>query len=274
MRVVGLSFLDADSRLFYERLAETVPIASIIHVTPGSKSASSAPRPGRWRRVARAPQKVLRRHLSRSLRRVWDPSRRPQPDSAPPRIDVPCIPLPSDEVNTSAGVELLKSQAPDVLVTNCCPILKPEVFSVASRAAVNIHYGIAPEYRGQDTIFWALYRKDFERVGVTIHSLDRSVDGGEVLAWAYPDVGPGDDEVTLISRSSEIAAEAMAAVLGEMERGRVRGTPQQRTIRAFARDDRAFWHDALYFVRRRWLHENLSPRTAHVDLACLTAVTG
>jgi methionyl-tRNA formyltransferase len=171
-------------------------------------------------------------------------------------------------------VELLKSLAPDVLVTNCCPILKPEVFSVASRAAVNIHYGIAPEYRGQDTIFWALYRRDFERLGVTIHRIDRSVDGGEVLAWAYPDVEAGDDEVTLTSRSSEVAAEAMSAVLGEMEKGSVRGTPQQLTIRAFGREERAFWHDALYFVRRRWLHEHLSPQTAHVVLACLTAVTG
>jgi len=274
MRVVGMSFLDAYSRLFFERLAEKVPIASIIHITPLSKSASSAPRPGRWRRLARSPQRVLRRHLSRSLRRVWDPSHRPKPDSAPPRIDVPCFPLSCEAVNTPAGVELLKSQAPDVLVTNCCPILKPEVFSVARRAAVNIHYGIAPEYRGQDTLFWALYRRDFERLGVTIHSLDRSVDGGEVLAWAYPDVEPGDDEVTLISRSAEVAAEAFAAVLGEMQRGRVRGTPQQLALRAFGREDRAFWHDALYFVRRRWLHENLSPQTAHVVLACLSVLTG
>jgi hypothetical protein len=269
-----MSFLDTYSRLFFERLAERTPIASIIHITPLAKGARPVPRPGRWGRLARSPKKVLRRHFSRSLRRVWDPSHRPKGDSARPRIDVPYFPLPCEEVNSPAAVELVKSQAPDVLVTNCCPILRPEVFSLASRAAVNIHYGIAPEYRGQDAIFWALYRRDFERVGVTIHSLDRSVDGGEVLAWAYPEVGPEDDEKTLIARSSEVAAEAFASVLHELERGPVHGATQRFTRRAYGRDDRAFWHDALYFVRRRWLHEALSPQTAHVVLACLTAVTG
>jgi len=46
--------------------------------------------------------------------------------------------------------------------------------------AINIHRGIAEEYRGLDSNFWALYHKDLINVGVTLHKIEDELDKGEI----------------------------------------------------------------------------------------------
>ena len=43
---------------------------------------------------------------------------------------------------------------------------------------LNVHRGIASEYRGLDSEFWAIYHNDFNNIGVTIHKVDEHLDTG------------------------------------------------------------------------------------------------
>ena len=52
------------------------------------------------------------------------------------------------------------------------------------KKALNIHLGIAPQYRGRDCNFWALYDNKPEFVGATIHLISEKVDQGNVLFHA------------------------------------------------------------------------------------------
>jgi len=54
--------------------------------------------------------------------------------------------------------------------------------------AINIHMGIAPQYRGSSCNFWALYDRHPELVGATIQTLAKKVDEGEILFHALPAV--------------------------------------------------------------------------------------
>ncbi|RMF80473.1 MAG: methionyl-tRNA formyltransferase, partial [Planctomycetota bacterium] len=54
-------------------------------------------------------------------------------------------------------------------------------------AAVNIHMGVSPHYRGSSTNFWALRDGRPELVGATIHRLSTGLDSGPILRHAFPE---------------------------------------------------------------------------------------
>ena len=48
-----------------------------------------------------------------------------------------------------------------------------------------MHVGITPHYRGSHGGYWALYNKDVENFGTTIHLVDAGVDTGAVLKQVF-----------------------------------------------------------------------------------------
>ncbi len=77
--------------------------------------------------------------------------------------------------------------APDLIIARCKFILTPDVFELARVGAFALHPGICPEYRNAHGCFWALARRDLDRVGMTLLRIDRGVDTGPVLLQAtYP----------------------------------------------------------------------------------------
>jgi folate-dependent phosphoribosylglycinamide formyltransferase PurN len=85
----------------------------------------------------------------------------------------------AENVNRPEGRAVLERMTPDVLVMMGCRILKSEALGVAS-LALNFHTGLLPDYRGGDTIFWAMREGRPERVGYSIHRAVEALDGGEV----------------------------------------------------------------------------------------------
>lgn len=57
---------------------------------------------------------------------------------------------------------------------------------LVQRRAINIHMGVAPQYRGSSCNFWALYDGRPEMVGATIHYLAKKLDAGAILFHALP----------------------------------------------------------------------------------------
>ena len=54
------------------------------------------------------------------------------------------------------------------------------------RGALNLHIGIAPEYRGSACTFWASFDGHPEYVGAQVQRLGKGVDTGEILTQANP----------------------------------------------------------------------------------------
>ena len=47
---------------------------------------------------------------------------------------------------------------------------------------LNVHRGIAQEYRGLDSDYWAIYHGDYDNLGVTIHKVEPALDTGPIAA--------------------------------------------------------------------------------------------
>lgn len=155
------------------------------------------------------------------------------------------IPFPADQINTKEGIAFIKSLQPDLLVTCRAPLLKPEIITIPKIAAINLHYGIAPNYRGNDTLFWALYHNDFEHIGGTIHHISQGVDTGNILAKAYPSLSPDDNETTLDIKTSKLLADALVNYLQVLVHSDLllTGLPQTEKGSNFKAADRTLYHN-------------------------------
>jgi len=75
-----------------------------------------------------------------------------------------------------------KEFTPDLAISFGTGLLKEEIFIIPKYGTINIHRGLASEYRGLDSEFWAIYNHKLEDIGVTLHYVDPSLDTGDILA--------------------------------------------------------------------------------------------
>jgi methionyl-tRNA formyltransferase len=125
-------------------------------------------------------------------------------------------------INDAACIDFIRQQTPDVIAVCGTSVLKPAVFSLAPRGAINIHTGITPEYRSADPIFWALYHGEPEKVGVTIHYIDRGIDTGAIIHQQSVPVCADDSLASIYVRCVRRGAELYSRALSEIENNTVR----------------------------------------------------
>ena len=142
--------------------------------------------------------------------------------------------------------------------------MKPHIYSIAKLAAVNVHFGIAPHYRGSHTLFYPLYLGDYENVGVTLHFLDPGVDTGDIIAQAYPSLDVDDTEATVLAKCARLAGELVLEFCGAMQERPISGRRQEPAGRLIRHRDRKPWHDAHYVLKRRLLRHRVPRRSERV----------
>lgn len=168
------------------------------------------------------------------------------------------------QVNSPCFAEQLHALDPDVLLVSAGPILKPEIFEIPKLGTLNVHRGIAPAYRGERTLFNALYDDDLANVGVTLHQIDRGIDTGPVLKYGLPALAPDDDEATLTAKCMRLAATMVGDALDEAELYGFQGVRQAGSGRCcYAREQR-IWKEAWYRLLRITGRRRIAPRTQKV----------
>lgn len=161
------------------------------------------------------------------------------------------VPVMWDELNKETGINLLKSLAPDILIVNRAPILSPELLEIP-KLAVNIHVGIPPHYRGNDTVFWPLFMKDFDKVGGCIHIVSSRLDGGDILTEVYPSLRSTDGEISVEYKITLLLAEALLDLLknAAISDCQLQGKPQIEKGRNYKSTERSLSISSWYLMRR------------------------
>lgn len=86
-----------------------------------------------------------------------------------------------DSINDPDVIQRLQRRNPDIVLVNGTGIISETVLAASSVPFVNTHVGITPQYRGVHGGYWALWNRDPESFGVTLHLVDKGVDTGQVL---------------------------------------------------------------------------------------------
>jgi len=75
----------------------------------------------------------------------------------------------------------LRRKKPKVGFIFGAPLLPKEIYSIPEYGCVNIHTGLVQHYRGVDSSYWAIYEENFDKIGTTLHYIDSSIDGGDII---------------------------------------------------------------------------------------------
>lgn len=128
------------------------------------------------------------------------------------------------------------------------------------RKTLNLHIGVSPFYRGNSTNFWALYDKQPQFVGATIHLLTKGLDSGPILQHAFPKAAVYDP-FELGMRAVQSGQSALIDLLTK-RRTLPQPVKQDKTLeRRHTRKD-----DFTDDVAREYLANLLTPRFIHQAL--------
>jgi methionyl-tRNA formyltransferase len=133
------------------------------------------------------------------------------------RSGIPVIPTGS--VNDAAYVARIAAGAPDVIVSVAAPeIFRDALLRVPRIAAINIHSGRLPAYRGMMPTFWQMLHEE-PTVTVTVHEMASEIDAGRVLGTAECPVRDRDTLDRLMGEAKVVGARLVIRSLRELAAG-------------------------------------------------------
>ena len=126
-------------------------------------------------------------------------------------------------------IDALRDASPDIIIANNWRTLLPaDVYTIPSHGAINIHDGLLPEYAGFSPVLWALLNRE-THVGVTVHEMNDTLDGGPIIAQRSIPVGPTDTTTDLVSKTIDLIEPLLVDVLRDIDNGHVRKHAQDPT---------------------------------------------
>ena len=134
--------------------------------------------------------------------------------------------LPNDLIiggpllGTPDGVPWVRACRPDLLVSVLFGyILKPDILSVPSLGAINIHPGYLPYNRGTFPNAWSII--EGTPAGTTIHFMDKGIDTGDIIAQREIPVTSVDTGISLYERLMEASLNLFRETWPTMVKGQI-----------------------------------------------------
>ncbi len=100
--------------------------------------------------------------------------------------------LRTDNINSDMVAEKIREIKPWLIISaHLRKILKKEIYSLATKGAINIHPSLLPKYRGLSPQHQAIMHGDRES-GVTVHFIEAEVDTGDIVLQKKFNIEPND----------------------------------------------------------------------------------
>lgn len=132
-----------------------------------------------------------------------------------------------DRISRGEGAELLRSLAPDLMVTAAFgQILSADNLSVPTIGCINVHGSLLPKYRGAAPIQWAVIDGE-QKTGVTTMFTDVGLDTGDILLKRELEIGPDETAGELFDRIAILGANTLIETIELLERGELKRIPQE-----------------------------------------------
>ena len=128
--------------------------------------------------------------------------------------------------NINKSTHLLKSLAPDYILVVGSRIIKKKVIGRYRNRIINFHTGYLPNYRGPYSEFWAMYEKQYSKIGTTIHLLDEGIDTGDIMDISKISINNGDTPETAHIKNVREGAKTLAKVIKNLTGKELKGRSQ------------------------------------------------
>ena len=170
------------------------------------------------------------------------------------RYDFPIVSCGT--LNDAHVEKLLRNVTPALVVFTGGGLIREHILSASGAGVVNCHAGVLPDYRGMDVVEWAALSGDFEKIGCTVHFMNRGLDTGDILRVHRVRVVPGDTCASIRNRIEALMPEALVDAVAGFLDGTLERLPQKV-------------EDGLqYFVMHPSLYARADERLARVSDRC------
>jgi methionyl-tRNA formyltransferase len=145
------------------------------------------------------------------------------------------IPLfqPSSLRDPMAQAELAALR-PDLLLVVAYGLILPQaVLDIPRLGCINSHASLLPRWRGAAPIQRAIQAGD-RQSGVTLMQMEAGLDTGPMLCKVTTPISTEETAGSLHDRLAELGAQAMAAAIGPLVRGELRGEKQDDSLATYA----------------------------------------
>lgn len=170
-----------------------------------------------------------------AARRLGDHLRRPREirevlGSASDSLDVSAPVIPVAGLNTDISREIIARLHPDVLLVYGTGIVGGKVLAIPTLLSINLHTGIAPNYRGAQCAFWPLYNGEPAMVGATVHECVAELDAGQIYRVGHALLQAADREFAAFARCVQLGADLYVDTVTDLKAGVLKGRPQDLSI--------------------------------------------
>lgn len=143
------------------------------------------------------------------------------------RLGVPFVVQPRrKEAEYDKFVRTVLALRPDILLCNSYSMFIPAaIIESVGHAAINIHGGPLPEYRGCNPIQWAIINGD-NRAGATMHLMTAQFDQGDIIGIERRTILPGETWLDVRRKVDEAVDSLLAKHLPTALSGPIKAYPQ------------------------------------------------
>jgi methionyl-tRNA formyltransferase len=215
LRILVISSCGPSDLYLIRELAARFPVCGIIRPVPAHAHSLN------WKNFLKRPLKLLRgatnqRFMAYRSRKTNAWTARILFGEACPQLPENIVDIPITAINSPTTVEKISALAPDLILVCGAPMLAPEIFNISRLATLNIHFGIAPNYRGEHTLLWPLRVGDYQNIGITIHHIDEGIDTGRPLVRGFPALDKSDTEKTISLKCIRMAPRILIPIVESM----------------------------------------------------------
>ena len=90
--------------------------------------------------------------------------------------------LETNGTNTKFTFDLLKELHLDILFLGQTGIVRENILNIPKVGTLNLHPGLLPYYKGIDCSKWAILNKDYDKLGSSLHWVDKGIDTGNIIS--------------------------------------------------------------------------------------------
>jgi len=139
----------------------------------------------------------------------------------------------------SEQLDIIRREPPDLVVSvGFDHLVPPEILTIPSEGAINLHPSYLPYNRGKSPNVWPLI--DRTPAGVTLHYMDVEFDAGDIIEQRKVRTEFSDTGKDLHNRLEEAQFELFTEIWPKIESGEVESTPQN--------DSNGTYHSTTDFI--------------------------
>ena len=129
------------------------------------------------------------------------------------RQDAKLKPVLVKDPNSKEFMECIRKLSPYFFLSHSGPLFKKELLESIRGVAINQHAGWSPTYKGAATTEWALYHRNLDYVGSTVHITTTGADAGPILRRSHPCLVSSDTIESCFARVAALGTELMIEVV-------------------------------------------------------------